>query len=1003
MSFDSILLDRISKEADVGSRQTEATIGLLEQQATVPFIARYRKEVTGNLDEVQIRTISERLDYYKELLERRSTILKSIEEQGKLSEDLKAKILSCHEKAELEDLYLPYKPKRKTKAGAAIEKGLEPLARFIYDQVAGERSIDELAETFINVDKQITTKEEALEGALHIVAEWISENLEIRRRIREALLRDGVVAAKVNKDKTGQKTKYEMYYDFREPVSKIPSHRMLAVRRGVKEQVLSFSIEIDSEKTQRLISEHVVRDPQSPFASSLQAAVKDSYERLLSPSLQSEVRALLKDRSDAEAIRVFEANLSNLLLSPPAGLIGVMGIDPGFRTGCKVAVVDETGKFLEHTTIFPTEPRKDIVGSERKLYRLIQKHKVKAVTIGNGTGSRETDSFVKDFVRKYQSGDPLGVASPEDKKSAEPAPVAASGAAEELAPKAGTERASSETASLEGGGFTQSPRERVADVVGSTESVAAVSATGAGSVLPAPAEEATADAGPVASVEGALPSFAVIPLETSTSSALEVLQGDTDVVDPVKAVAAAETASVAAETVVAPAAEERPQPVEERHPIFTVIINESGASVYSASESARQEFPKLDLTVRGAISIARRLQDPLAELVKIHPKSIGVGQYQHDVDQKRLKAGLEASVESCVNRVGVDLNTASYELLRYCSGVNQKLAKSIVNFRDQHGKFTSRAQLLQVPGFGDKTFEQAAGFLRIKGGENPLDATAVHPESYPVVEKMAASLAKPVGELIENSSVVNSLDLSKFADEKTGLFTLADIKQELLKPGRDPRHKFVVPTFRDDVKEVSDLKVAMELEGTVTNVTNFGAFVDIGVHQDGLVHVSEISNRFIQDPREAVHVGEIVKVKVIGVDTALKRISLSMKALLPEHKKAKPERRDGRAQRTRPAQTAKPAQAGAAVAARVSAPAARQPFVPQVRDKGMQQRRPKSGDAGPRPAAKPHARAPVKHVAQAAAPAKRPELPKKPEPPAPAALSFEEKIRLLQEKFGGIR
>src|SRR5262245_14494988 len=423
MGFDQSILELISKGSSVPSKQVAATVGLLEEQATVPFIARYRKEVTGNLDEVQIRMIADRLDYFKELLARRETILKSIEEQGKLSDDLKARILGCHEKSELEDLYLPYKPKRKTKASVAIEKGLEPLARFIYEQSAGEKSIDEMAEALVNTDKQVATKEEALEGALHIVAEWLSEDLEVRKGLREMFLHEGIVVAKVSKDKAGQKTKYEMYYDFREPVAKIPSHRMLAIRRGVKEQVLTFSIEIDGEKAERSISARVIKDSQSVFAAPLQIAIKDGYERLLNPSLQSEIRAQLKERSDAEAIKVFDANLTNLLLSPPAGLIGVIGIDPGFRTGCKVAVVDETGKFLEQTTIYPTEPRRDIAGAERKLYRLVQKHNVRAITIGNGTASRETDAFVREFLKKYHSGEPLGVRPPKPES-----PIAAAAA-----------------------------------------------------------------------------------------------------------------------------------------------------------------------------------------------------------------------------------------------------------------------------------------------------------------------------------------------------------------------------------------------------------------------------------------------------------------------------------------------------------------------------------------------------------------------------------------------
>ncbi|MCI0625903.1 MAG: helix-hairpin-helix domain-containing protein [Acidobacteria bacterium] len=962
MGFDQSILDRISKDAGAGGKQVAATVGLLEEQATVPFIARYRKEVTGNLDEVQIRTIAERLEYYTELLERRATILKSIEEQGKLSEELKTRILACYEKPDLEDLYLPFKPKRKTKASVAIEKGLEPLARFIYDQIAGEKTLEELAETFVSTEKQIATREEALEGALHIAAEWISEDLDIRRGIREMFLHEGIVVAKVNKDKAGQKTKYEMYYDFREPVSKIPSHRMLAIRRGVKEQVLGFSIEIDAEKSLRFISARVIKDPQAAFAAPLQTAIKDGYERLLNPTLQSEVRALLKERSDAEAIKVFDANLSNLLLSPPAGLIGVIGIDPGFRTGCKVAVVDETGKFLEQTTIFPTEPRKDIAGAERKLYRLVQKHNVRAVTIGNGTGSREADAFVREFLRKYHSGEPLGVPAPKQEKSSaneaaatEAAPVDVAASAEPtVSPEVSSEAVASSVA--EAGSEMVMAATETADAAVAAETTPVVSPQDSGDVM-----SAAVNIEPL----GSLSDAPAAPTEPAV-------------------------------------AVKEPGFSDDRHPIFSVIVNESGASVYSASDSARQEFPKLDLTVRGAISIARRLQDPLAELVKIHPKSIGVGQYQHDVDQKRLKEGLEATVESCVNCVGIDLNTASYELLRYCSGVNQKLAKSIVDHRNQHGRFGSRAQLFEVPGFGEKTFEQAAGFLRIKGAENPLDGTAVHPESYPLVERMAQSLGVAVAELIENSRKVEALELEKFVDQKAGLFTLNDIKQELLKPGRDPRDKFVVPTFREDVKEVSDLKVEMVLEGAVTNVTNFGAFVDIGVHQDGLVHVSELSNRFIQDPREAVHVGEIVKVKVIGVDVAMKRISLSIKALLPERPKTKQPKREGAPRRARPS-ASKPAVAQVAAAStgpKAAAPATR-PAPREGQPKGREQPPARQKDGWKKPERKVESKPPGQQQPKPAF-AKKAE-PKPQEPPSTAGLSFEERIKLLQQKFGGIR
>ena len=716
----SIILKKIAEEIGVTQRQVTETLSLLEEGGTVPFIARYRKEATGNLDEVQIRDIDESRVYFKELIERKGVILKSIEEQGKLTPELKGRIEGCYEKTELEDLYLPYKPKRKTKATVAIEKGLEPLARFIYEQAPGEKTIEVFAAEFVSEEKGVTSAEQAMEGAMHIIAEWVSENADYRRGLREMMQKDGVVSSRVLKGKEGEKSKFEMYYEFKEPVSTIPSHRMLAIRRGAEEEVLAFSIEMDEAKPLGYLQKQVIKDGKSPFAPYIEKAVKDSYSRLLNPAIQTEVRLALKKRADEEAIKVFEENMKNLLLSPPAGPISVIGIDPGMRTGCKVAVISDTGKLLENTTIYPTEPRNDIAGSAKTLMGLIKKYKISAIAIGNGTGSRETESFVRGMIRENN-------------------------------------------------------------------------------------------------VEG----------------------------------------------------------------VFCAVVNEAGASVYSASDIAREEFPDLDLTVRGAISIARRLQDPLAELVKIDPKSIGVGQYQHDVDQKKLKEGLDGTVESCVNRVGVDLNTASFALLRYVAGINESVAKKVVKYREEKGRFRSRQELVKISGFGEKTFQQAAGFLRIKGGDNPLDGTAVHPESYPIVEKMASSLSLKVAELIENVKMVQSIDIKKFVDENAGVYTLNDIKEELMKPGRDPRDRFVAATFREDVKEITDLSEGMVLEGVVTNVANFGAFVDIGVHQDGLIHLSELSNSYIKDPKEAVKVGEVVKVKVLAVDLPMKRISLSIKALLP--------------------------------------------------------------------------------------------------------------------------
>jgi uncharacterized protein len=711
------LYERIATELSLKPEQVQRTVALLLDDATVPFIARYRKEATGNLDEEQIRYVAERHKYYQELEQRRATILTTLTEQGKLSEELREQILTCFNRVELEDLYLPYRPKRQTRASVAIERGLEPLARFLWEQQPGDQSIPERAASFVDPEKGVANVEEALAGAGHIIAEWITERADVRQMVRSLMFAEGKVHSTVAQGKQDQKTKFQDYYDFQESVATIPSHRMLAILRGVREEVLSMGIEIDTAKTLALVQSRVIQERETPFASYLLAYCEDAYHRLLFPSLQTEVRRALKERADAEAITVFQGNLRSLLMAPPLGTYGVLGVDPGLRTGCKLAVVDETGKFLEHATIYPLAPRQDITGAEQALQDLIHRYTIKAVAIGNGTGSRETEAFVRQFLKKQ----------PQD--------------------------------------------------------------------------------------------------------------------------------------------------------VICIVVNEAGASVYSASKLARQEFPALDVTIRGAISIARRLQDPLAELVKIDPKSIGVGQYQHDVDQKRLRRSLEEAVESCVNRVGVDVNTASAELLQYVSGLNMRQAQNLVTYRNAHGRLRSRQQFLQIDGLGEKTFQQAAGFLRIKDGEQLLDSTAVHPETYMVVERMAASLAVPVATLITNAALINSLDLQQFVDEQVGMFTLQDIREELLKPGRDPRAQFVMPHFRDDVTSLEHLQEGMVLEGMVSNVTNFGAFVDIGVHQDGLVHISELSQRYVRDPRDVVQVGQVVKVRVLSVDVALQRISLSMKGL----------------------------------------------------------------------------------------------------------------------------
>ena len=707
------ILVHVAQVLNVPLRGLVAVIELLDEGGTVPFIARYRKEVTGNLDEVQIRDIEEKLCYFRDLAARRETILASIAEQGKLTPDLKARIDAALDKSELEDFYLPYKPKRRTKATIAREKGLEPLALYQWAQEPGPEPLEVLATTFVNPEKGVTDVADALEGARHIVAEMISEDADVRKAVRQLMLDEGVVVSRKMTDAVDEQSKFTMYYDYREPVKSIPSHRMLAIRRGEGENILFFLIETEPLRAVGILRYRILRQ-MGDWTPHLEQAIEDSWQRLLNSSIQTEIRLELKKRSDTEAINVFRENLQNLLLAPPAGPISVLGIDPGIRTGCKIAVVDETGKFLAHDVVY-LQGKTDTAGATSKLKTLLLKHNVCAIAIGNGTASRETDAFVREFLRS------------------------------------------------------------------------------------------------------------------------EGLSG-----------------------------------------IFAVTVSESGASVYSASDVARQEFPDLDLTVRGAISIARRLQDPLSELVKVDPKSIGVGQYQHDVDQKNLQQGLETVIESCVNRVGVDLNTASWTLMRYVAGINERTALNIVTFRNENGKFRSRVQLKAVPGIGPKTFEQAAGFLRIRDGENPLDMTAVHPESYSVVEQMARSLSVMVKEIIKDPKLVEKIDRAQLV---AGSFTLNDILEELRKPGRDPRDKFVAPCFNDAVKEISDVQPGMELEGVVTNVTKFGAFVDVGVHQDGLVHISELSNRYIRDASEVVKAGQIVKVKVLSVDPKIKRIALSIKAL----------------------------------------------------------------------------------------------------------------------------
>lgn len=712
----------LATELSLKPFQIAQALELFAEGATVPFIARYRKERTGEMNETQLRELFDRHTYLTELEERKAVILKSIAEQGKLTEDLQVKISACLQKNELEDLYLPFRPKRRTRATIAREKGLEPLAAWIKSlnqpSVAATELAPEAAK-YVSEEKGVKTAEEAIQGASDILAEEVAEKAELRAYLREYLLESGLFVSQIKPDYPEGSTKFEMYRSFQAKVKSIAPHNLLALCRGEAEGILSFELAFDEAVVLGYLESREIRSKQRPIREFYRAMLQDAFERLIKTSLLSEVRAAKKLEADVESIKTFEANLRELLLAAPAGMKPTLAIDPGFRTGCKVSVLDQTGKFLEYQTIFPHQADAQRAKAADTLKRLIEKYQVDLIAIGNGTASRETDEFAAEVLKTL------------DRK-------------------------------------------------------------------------------------------------------------------PIK-----------------------------------VIVSEAGASVYSASEVAIAEFPDQDVTVRGAISIGRRLQDPLAELVKIDPKSIGVGQYQHDVDQKLLRKKLDETVESCVNYVGVDLNTASKELLTFVSGISTSVANNIVAYRNQNGAFGNRRELLKVPKLGPKAFEQSAGFLRIRDGKNPLDNTAVHPESYKVVEAIATDLQVPLTQITELAAQIKKVDLKKYVTETIGEPTLRDILAELEKPGRDPRAEFKYATFKEGIKEISDLKPGMELEGVVTNVANFGAFVDIGVHQDGLVHVSQLADRFVSDPKQIVKVGQVVKVRVMEVNEPLKRISLSMRTDAP--------------------------------------------------------------------------------------------------------------------------
>ena len=723
------IIAKLAAEFHIRTAQVEQTVALIDEGNTIPFIARYRKEVTGGLSDVVLRDLDERLKYLRNLEERKEEVLRLIEEQGKLTEELKAEIEKAEVLQRVEDLYKPFKQKKATRASKAKEKGLEPLAMILYAQQLTDGAPEDAAAPFVDPEKEVHTPQEALAGACDIIAEMIADDPEITQDVRDKTLAIATLVTEAVDPE--EKTVYEMYYDRAEALAKIPNHRVLAINRGENEKKLKVKLSLETEKIHELIAESVIRNEKSIFYEMLQGTIADAYKRLMAPSIEREMRNLLTERAEAEAVKIFAKNTESLLMTPPVRGKKVIAIDPGYRTGCKVAVLDETGKLKAYTTVYPTEPKKDVAGTEATLKKIVEKFHTDIIVVGNGTASRETEEVVANFIKK------------------------------------------------------------------------------------------------------------------------------------------------------------------NGYDIQYTIVNEAGASVYSASKLATEEYPDLDVTTRGAMSLGRRLQDPLAELVKIDPKSIGVGQYQHDINQKLLEGALTNVVEDCVNRVGVDLNTASPSLLSYIAGVNMGIAKNIVKYREENGKFTDRKQLMQVPKLGEKAFNQCAGFLRITGGKNPLDATSVHPESYGAAQAMMEKLGveadaiqhggdKDMEKKIKKAYPAKSLTQSIAAmagDLGVGALTLTDIIEEMKKPARDPREDAPPVVFRGDVKQFEDLKIDMEMTGTVRNVVDFGAFVDIGVKNDGLVHISQLSDKFIKHPMDVVSVGDTVKVKIISIDYDKHRVGLTMKGL----------------------------------------------------------------------------------------------------------------------------
>ncbi len=733
--LDEAYINLIAREARVPAEKAKRTVMLFDGGATIPFVARYRKDVTGGLDEERLERVYARFEYWTEFVSRKQFILETIEKQKQLDDGLRERIMNCYDRGALEDLYLPYKKARRTKATVARERGLAPLAEILWHQPPHEQTLEEMAAEFVDASKGVNTPEEAIAGAEHIVSERVALSPDIRTRLRKSMLDFGTIKTSAAKSSGDGQSKFEGYHNFEETIREIPSHRFLAVQRGVKEGKLRLEIEMDDTAFIEEIIEGLVGHHESVYVAPLRRAVDDAYHRVLRPSIVNDVLKTVQRRADEEAVRVFRSNAENLLLAAPAGKIPVIGLDPGHKSGCKLAVVDEHGAYIESAVIFPTPPEEKIEEATAVLSALIDKHGIRGIAVGSGTGSRESAAFVRQVLAKRDDG------------------------------------------------------------------------------------------------------------------------------------------------------------------VIWALVNEAGASIYSASPLAREEYPDIDVTIRGAVSIAHRLQDPLAELVKIEPKHIGVGQYQHDVDQRVLRDTLHRCVVNCVSRVGVNLNTASAQLLRYVSGIRGKLARNIVRHREANGSFKNRQELLAIEGIGPKVFEQSAGFLRIQNGDEPLDATGIHPEAYSVVSQLAEAAGVDCPSLIGKGGGLDSIDLSAFVSDTIGLLSLEDIREELARPARDPRSEFRAPNFDDAVYTVDQLEEGKDVEGVVTNVTDFGAFVDIGVKQDGLVHLSELAPHFVRDPHTVVRVGDIVKVRVIKVEKDKPRISLSMKALLPP-KEAQPS--SGRRRRGQP-------------------------------------------------------------------------------------------------------